>query len=320
MASGFTTLTNEHLIRSDLWSKQLKQLLLDDLFAMGKLVRVLDGFPDGDTFHIPSLGEAEVLPFTEGMAIKYNKFDTGDFTFSWDEYNYSANTISKKFKQDSYWASDVESAFVPRQHRALMESVETNIFAKANAGQTASSLNTINTAAHRFVASGTGETMTFRDFSRARYALTKANVPKQNLVAIVDPSVTFTLENQPNAVNLLSPMPQWADVNTRGLVTGFQFRYNFMGFDVYESNYLPNAIAETVDGDSVTVGVANLFFSASAGDTMPMVGGFKQTPEVESDYNKDLQQWEYLTIARWGFKLYRPENMVIILSDTDQVS
>ena len=34
MATGFTVVTNEHLIRSNLWSRQIKQLLLDDLNAM----------------------------------------------------------------------------------------------------------------------------------------------------------------------------------------------------------------------------------------------------------------------------------------------
>ena len=31
--SGFNTGTNEHLIRSNLWSSQIKEVLLDELFA-----------------------------------------------------------------------------------------------------------------------------------------------------------------------------------------------------------------------------------------------------------------------------------------------
>src|SRR6266576_2335913 len=106
MASGFTTLTNEHLIRSNLWTRQIKELLLDDLFAM-RFVKVLTEFPDGTTFNIPTLGEAETADFAEGAAIRYNKFDTGNFTFSFDQYKYSANSISAKFKRDSFYSSDV---------------------------------------------------------------------------------------------------------------------------------------------------------------------------------------------------------------------
>lgn len=74
MASGFTTLTNEHLIRTQLWNREIKQLLLDDLNAM-KFVKILTEFPDGTTLNIPSIGEAETADFAEGQAIKYNKMD-----------------------------------------------------------------------------------------------------------------------------------------------------------------------------------------------------------------------------------------------------
>ena len=79
--SGFTVGTDEHLIRSELWSKDLKQLLLDDLMGM-RFVRILSDFPDGTTFTIPSIGEAETSDFAEGQAIKYSKMDTGELKYS----------------------------------------------------------------------------------------------------------------------------------------------------------------------------------------------------------------------------------------------
>src|SRR5882672_8925783 len=121
--AGFMDATNQFLVRTNLYSREMKQLLLDDLNAM-KFVRVLDNFPDGYTFNIPSLGEAETADFNENMAIKYNQMDTGNFQFSFDNYKYSANAISEKFKRDSFWSDDVISAFLPRQHRSLMEAVE----------------------------------------------------------------------------------------------------------------------------------------------------------------------------------------------------
>src|SRR6266478_6853731 len=141
--AGFMTANNENLIRTTLWSRHIKELLLDELNAM-KFVRILSDFPDGFTINIPSIGEAETADFTEGQAIKYNAMDTGNFTFQFDNYKYSANAISEKFKRDSFYAADVIAAFVPRQHRALMEAVETDIFAKANAGQVSGNTNLIN--------------------------------------------------------------------------------------------------------------------------------------------------------------------------------
>ncbi len=312
--AGFTDMSQQNLIRTNLWSRQLKELLLDELLGL-KFVKVISDFPDGYTLNIPSIGEAETADFNENMAVKYNQFDTGNFVFSFDTYKYSANAISEKFKRDSFYAQDVIAAFVPRQHRALMEAVESNIFAKGNAGQTSGSLNTINGASHRWVAMGSGGVITLPDFQKVDYALQRANVPLNNKVAIVDPSVAYTLATQANLVNLLSPMPMWGDVTKDGVMTGFKFRFNVFGYDIYVSNYLPSIASETINGNTVTNGVANYFFSATPGDTTPWVGAFRQMPTVYSEFNKDLQQTEYLTIAEWGFKLYRPENFVTILTN-----
>ena len=78
--------------------------------------------------------------------------------------------------------------------------------------------------------------------------------------------------------------------------------------------------AETItasQGGARTTGAApkaNLFFSA-APDALPFIGAIRQTPTVESEYKKDLQREEYLTIMRYGIKLFRPENLVVVLSD-----
>ena len=45
--AGFSTQNNEHLIRSNLWSSQLKEVLEDELFAM-RYVNMITDFPDGE--------------------------------------------------------------------------------------------------------------------------------------------------------------------------------------------------------------------------------------------------------------------------------
>lgn len=317
--AGFTVGSNQHLIRSDLWSRDLKKVLEDDLMAM-RYVRMLTDFPDGDTIHIPSIGQAEVLDYDEGQAVRYTAMDTGEFTFSIDQYKQSATFISEKFKQDSYYASNVVSEFVPAQHRALMVAIETRILSRGPAGQTASDTNTINGAEHRWVGSGTNETMSPVDFQKARFALHKANVPLTNLVAIVDPSVEYALATHTNLVNV-SNNKAWEGIIRDGMSTGTRFLMNIYGFDVYVSNYLPTLGVETI-GTKTTAATAvgNLFFSAAGGDLNPFVGLIRQSPKVDSEFNKDLQREEYVTTCRYGFKLYRPENMVVVLTDVDQVA
>jgi hypothetical protein len=314
--SGFLTSNNEHLIRSTLWSTQIKEVLEDELFAT-KYVDMITDFPDGDTINIPSIGQAEVLDYEEGKAVRYTGMDTGNFTFSINKYKSSATYITEKMKQDSFYMSRLVSSFVPKQSRAIMKAMEVDVLNIGPEGQTAGNLNAINGAAHRWVGSGTNEVISPTDFAKARYALQKANVPMVNLVAIVDPSVEFAIATTANIVNV-SNNPRWEGVVRDGVSTGMKFLFNIYGFDVYVSQNLKSGIAETVNGKSVTTGVANLFFSA-APDVLPFVGNVRQPPKVDSEYNKDLQREEYVTTCRYDFKLYRPENLVVVLTDTDQV-
>ena len=134
-----------------------------------------------------------------------------------------------------------------------------------------------------------------------------------NLVAIVDPSVEYQLSTLTNLVNV-SNNPQWEGIIRDGMTTGMRFKMNIYGFDVYISNFLKTGYTESIDGQTTTNGVANLFFSA-ASDIMPFVGQIRQAPRVDSEYNKDMQREEYVTTARYDFALFRPENLVTIISE-----
>lgn len=317
--AGFSTSQTDHLIRSNLWSSDLKEAFLDELMGI-KYVDMITDFPDGDTINIPSIGQAEIMDYAEGQAVRYTAMDTGNFTFSITSYKSSATYITEKMKQDSFYTSRLVSSFVPKQARVIAKAMETDILATGPAGQTATNANTINGAAHRWVGSGTNETMAVTDFAKAKYALQKANVPMTNLVAIVDPSVEYKLSTLTDLVSVANN-PRWEGIVRDGMSTGTKFLMNIYGFDVYVSqNLKQNTTSEQIGGSGPTAaaGVCNLFFSA-APDALPIVGSVRQNPKVDSDYNKDLQRDEYVTTCRYGFKLYRPENMVVVLTDTDQV-
>lgn len=315
--AGFNTTSGAHLVRSNLWTAQLKDFFEAELMGM-QYVDMITDFPDGTTWNIPSVGQAEVLDYVEGQAVSYTAMDTGTFTFTIDQYKSSATFITEQMKQDSFYISKLVSSFVPKQNRAIQAAMETKILNVGPLAQTAASTNAINSAAHRWVGSGTNETMAPQDFAKALYALQKANVPLTNLVAIVDPSVEYGLNTMTNLVNV-SNNPRWEGVIASGLSSGMRFMKNIYGFDVYTSQWLNvNTSSETISSVTASAGVNNLFFSA-APDAKPIVGAVRQAPKVDSEFNKDLQREEYVTTARYGFKLYRPENMVVVLTDTDQV-
>lgn len=311
--TGFTTGT-DFLTRSNVWSNQLKMVLEDQLQATN-YIRMLDDFPDGDTLNIPSIGQATVDNYVEDQSVKYRALDTGNFTFTINQYISSATYITDKEKQNSFYMDQLVSAFIPKQSRAIMVHFETNVMALAMQ-QTLSNTNTINGIAHRFGATGSGNTMTVNDFAKAKLALKKANVPMTDLCAIVDPSVEYTLSTLSNISNV-SFNPRWEGVVSTGMTTGMKFLYNIHGFDVYTSNYLADANETIASTTTVTTtsGKANMFFSCTP-DVVPFVGAWRQPARVESKRNIDFQRDEYVTTARYGTKLFRPENLVCVLADT----
>jgi hypothetical protein len=317
-----TSVNTAQLRRANVWSQQLKEVVLDELMAQ-QWVNWLTEFPDGDTFNIPSIGELPVRDYTENTAAVYDALDTGNFTFTITDYVQSGTYITEKAKQDMFYMNQLVSSFVPKQARALMENLETKILALAAAGapggQTANSLNSINGAAHRWVAQGTAEAMSVVDFARALHSLKKANMPDTNLIAIVDPSVEYTINTITNLTNV-SNNPMWEGIITSGIASGRRFIKNIYGFDIYTSNYLATGQNETMESRTTAAGVANIFMAAAGKDLLPFMGAWRQMPKVDTDYNKDYQREEYLTTARYGLKVYRPENLVVVLSDTDIVA
>lgn len=73
--SGFATYNTEHLIRSQIWSTQLKEVLEFELQGV-RYVDMLTEFTDGNVINIPSIGQAEASDYIEGEAVKYTSMDT----------------------------------------------------------------------------------------------------------------------------------------------------------------------------------------------------------------------------------------------------
>lgn len=317
--SGFSTQNTQYLTRTTLWDSQLKETFEEDLMGW-KYIDMIP-FPDGDLINIPSIGDMEVQDYVEGQQIQYTAMDTGNYQFQITDYVSAGTYIYDKFKQDAFYTDRLVSSFVPKMNRALQERMEIDAMAIGPDNQVANDPNLYNTGVHRFVGSGTSETLAIEDFAKARYALRKANMPLTNLVAIVDPTVTYKLATQTNLVNLMTPQPKWDSVINTGGVTGMKFVMNLFGFDIYESDFLKkNTASETINDGSgnrtAAAGVNNLFFSASAS---PFIGAVRQPPRVETERNKDFQRDEYVVTCRYGLDLYCPEALVTIVTDTDQI-
>ena len=305
---------SDHLVKAEVWTEELKEPLLDTLMA-DKFVRWIPEF-DGDQLNIPSVGEMYVSNYVEDTPIRYQDIDTGEFTFTITEYKQAGWYITDKAKQDSFKGPWLEAAVPGKMRRALDVQVETDIW-DLQSSQTASGLNVIAGANHRWVGHGTGDTLNLTDFIQARYALNKANVPAGGRVAIVDPSAAVELEELA-AAKAFYYNSKWEGVVEQGFTKDLKYLYDIFGFSVFESNYLADVAAETIDSNAVANAKANMFFSTQ-GDARPFIGSWKQAPKVESERNKDFQRDEYVLTARYGLGLYRPEALVVVLTDSTKV-
>ena len=314
MAGNITTGTGD-LIRNDIWSAELREILREELQAM-KYVDWRSDFPDGDTLHIPQIADAITNDYVEDAQVVYNALGTNDFTLTIDQYKSSGHYITRKLMQDSYYMNELMSSFVPKQARAILEAAETDILAKG-AG-TLNDAAAINGVAHR-IAGGNAGVIEVADFAYALYALKKSHVPQTNMVAIVDPSVEFQM-NTLSQLTTVSNNPRWEGIVNDGIASGMRFVANIYGFDVYTSNFLPTATGATLLNDraggspvDVSAGKCNYFFSATS-DVLPFVGAMRQDPIVDREFNKDFQREELVTTARWGTKVIRPENLVNVVT------
>lgn len=314
--SGNNTGNSQSIIRSELWQQQLEEILHENLLGM-PMVRQVD-FPDGDRFTMPSIGTPLVRDLPEGSEVTFDALDNGESSIVMNAPVVAANSLSEVLLEDSMWSAELMAAIPPEQAQAIMERFETDTLALAmNQFAGVSNENLINGVAHRRIASGTNEVMDVVDFAFAGYSLKKAKIPRQNLVAIVDPSVAFQLETLTNLSNV-SNNPRWEGIIESGIEQNFRFIRNIYGFDVFESNLLPD-MNETIDGKTTTAGKANIFMSVARPGILPFVLAWRRKPKLISEMDNKLHELQVQTTARWGSGLVRDENLVVIGSDTDQV-
>lgn len=319
---SFSSTNTDNLTRANLWSQELKDIQLADCMAKN-YVRMID-FPDGDTLNIPSIGQFEVSDYAENMATRYTAMDTGNYTFTITEYKQVGTYITRKAKQDLFYAEQLVSSFVPKMSRAIEEDTEAYIFGLAPGSQTASNTNAINGAPHRWIGSGPNETMDVKDFALADNALQMANAPMQNKIAIVHPSVEYKLKTLTNLVNA-SNNPTWTGVVSQASRSGYRFSMSVYGWDIYVSQFLTTGLTDTISAwgqgsRTAGAGVANLFLTGvGQGDSSPFLFAVRQPVIVDTEFNKDFQRDEYVVTTRYGGKVYRPENFCVVITDTDQV-
>lgn len=330
MANIDSSWGSTHLQRSEIFSAQLKEMLRDELVAQ-QYVRFLTDIPSDSirtSLFINSIGSLEIDDWQESVALPERRMDTGQFTFNIDEFKGLKVALTDHFFETSFMAGDVLSAVPFEMKRAHDVYLETKIMALGN-DQTNNDANLINGAKHRFVGGGDGTSLptnalTLEDFSYAKFALKKANIPMTGLVCVVSPEQEHIINTLTNIVNV-SNNPMWEGMITTGMLdsTGMRFIKNIYGFDVFVSNYLDLTAADeaaltTFDDTAVgsTAGYqANMFFSMASDMTKPFVGAWGRTPRMTTWRDEDIETEYHQLTSSFGLGLYRPESLVTVLSN-----
>lgn len=320
MSKGNNTGNTQALIVSEIWSDEIQDMLHERLLDVN-IARVVD-FPDGDKLTIPSVGTPVVRSRGEQADFTFDNLDTGEVSIILRDEVYAGNAISKKLRQDSRWIANVGASLPMEQSRAIMERYQTDLLALALhqfAGQ--NDPNVINQTPHRFVGKGTNSTIDVTDFAGVNYIMSQSKMPYAGMIGIVHPSVAHAIETATNLTNI-SNNPMFQGIVETGIAPDMKFVRNVYGIDLYVSNLLPTA-NETIDtgsgARSTTTGVANIFMNLSDTGLLPFVAAWKEQPTSVNfidDYNSDLN---FATTARWGNGNVRDENLVCVLTNTNQV-
>ena len=306
------TSNNSHLVRTNVWANEVKDVLQEELM-LDSHVRWITEFPDGDTLNIPTLSEMTVRNYSEGAQVTLDDPTTGNFTLTIDKYYQSGFKIPEKFRHDSFYVSVAESNFVQKLTRALLEQKESDI-ANLQSGQTSGNPNTINGVDHRYVGTGTSRVIALADVQKAKLALDKAKVMRGNRRAFVDPEVTYQLQQ---ISNVIQQDVYGSNAHIREGMNGTAYVGRFAGFDLFESLFLDTSLTDAITATApsagsltATAGVANMFMGEEA-----FIGAMRAMADMDAWYDNNTRSDVYHVTMRYGIKLYRPESLVVVITD-----
>lgn len=306
--------TNSDYIRTNLWSNTVKDVLQEEL-QLDRFINWVTDFPDGDTLNIPTFSELTLRNYAAGENIQTDNVSSGNFTLTIDKYYQTGFKIPDKFRQDSFYISQVESNYVGKLSRALMEQKESDV-AHLQASQTSANPNTINGVDHRFVGTGSSGVIAVKDVHKAKLALDMASVSRVGRAAFIDPMVTYTLSQ----ISALYDQTLYGANSTlrEGTITGDMTPLvgSIAGIAFYESQFLDDITSETIvatapNAGSVaaSTGKANFIVGEEA-----FVGAMRTMPDMLSFYDNTTRSMVYHSTVRYGVKLYRPEALVTIIT------
>lgn len=278
-----------------------------------------DDFPEGDELTIMQVGARATKPYNENTGVDFTAMQTGRITLELENYDQDAWFITDKMKRDT--ASQIPSfvqANFKESSQAFRETMLTRIL-DTQKNQVLGDPNLINGFAHRYKASGAGNTLSLDDIRAAKLAFDKARIPSNGRVLLIDATHEYQL-------NALSQVLSADNPGFRGIVeTGFgqdaRFIRNIYGFDIMITDYLPRIASEDIgtfadpgNTSVITDAIAAQFLYLGDDHKKAYMGVIRQQPTSEFFRNSTWKRDEYSATMEDGYALQRPETLVTMLT------
>ena len=312
------TSNSSAVIRAQVYSQFLVENLPEIMLPEG-FARDVSDFGDGTTLNIPTVGTVTLQDGAEGVPPTFNPIDSGTVTLSITDFPMDAWSVTDELREDGYLVDRLMQERAMESSRAMAELFETDFLATCNSVQTSNDANNVNGVAHRIVGNGTGRVIELEDFAFMKYAFDKAKVPQMGRIAIVDPSVEYTLNKLYNASWTVNN-PRFEGIATEGFAQTHKFLTNIFGFDIWTSNLLPTVGVESLtdrDGvadDSVAGDVANIFMCVASDQCKPIMKAWRRQPMVKGWRDEEEGKDKFKASARYGLGAQRIDTLGVIIS------
>ena len=317
--SGSQSVTNTRaFIEAEQYSNFILNTLHDGLLPED-FYRDVSDFGQGENLNIKTIGRTTLQEVTDEVPPVYNPIETGEVNLQITEFVGDGWAVKDTLREDGNQIDTLMAMRGQEATRAIQENWETRAFEVLNAAQVAGDENKVDGFAHRFVAQGTNQTLELKDLINMRLAFDKAQVPAGGRVAVVDPVTAASLETKFQGTFNVDSNPQLQEILSGGFSAEHRFVMNLFGWSILTSNRLPEVANETINGVSVTNGVANQFMSILDDQHVPLMAAWRRQPRVEPGRNKDLQQDEFFATARYGQGAQRVDTLGIILTSATNI-
>lgn len=302
-------------IETEVYSAMILRNLHDGLLP-GTFYRNVTDFGHGSVLNIKTVGSVTVQDVAEDVPVDYTPIESGTIQMVINNYVGDAWYVTDELKEDGSQIEALMSARAMESSRALKEVFESRFLRVAAFGLDDGNPNLVNGFAHRLVASGPNNTLEIADLIRMRLAFDKANVPMGGRVAIVDPVTAASLTNKIQLVSDITPFA--SNILLNGFDRDHQFVANIQGWNIFTSNRLPRG---TFSDGTATVadGVVNVFMSVADDNTKPIMAAWRRMPSIESERNKDMRRFEYVTTSRYGFGVQRVDTLGAIITNATAI-